>query len=163
MESRDGTTPERQSLELFQAAELLLEECRTVLPGIQGLFGFQLIAVFSAHFHEELSQGERLAHLGAIALIGVAVALIMTPAAAHRQWNPCEVTLRFIRLSTRLLLLSMIPLTLGLCIDFYLVARVISDSSIAAGFAGGLLAVFLLLWFVLPRIWGRTRPPPSGT
>jgi hypothetical protein len=155
MESRDGPPPQSQSLELFQATELLLEECRTVLPGIQGLFGFQLIAVFSAHFHEELSHAEQLAHLVAIALIGVAIALIMTPAATHRQWNPCEVTLRFIRLSTRLLLLSMVPLTVGLCIDFYLVARVISDSRVAAAFAGGLLAVFVLLWFVLPRAWAR--------
>ena len=154
----DGPPQDSQQLELFQAAELLLEECRTVLPGIQGLFGFQLIAVFSAHFHEELTRGERLAHLVAIALIGVAIALNRAPAAAHRQWNPCEVTLRFIRLSTRLLLMSMIPLTLGLCIDFYLVARVISDSTIAAGFAGGLLGVFILLWFVLPRAWGRDGP-----
>ena len=63
-----------------------------------------------------------------------------------------------LRLAARLLLLSMIPLTLGLCIDFYLVARVISDSTIAAGFAGGLLGVFILLWFVLPRAWGRDGP-----
>ena len=125
--------------------------------------GFQLVAVFSAHFHEELTRGERLAHLGAIALIAVAIALIMTPAAAHRQWNPCEVSLRFIRLSTRLLLLSMIPLTLGLCIDFYLVARVIGDSRLAAGFAGALLAVFVLLWFVLPRALRRRGPPTPGT
>src|SRR5690348_11517147 len=54
--ARDGDS---QQLELFQAAELLLEECRTVLPGIQGLFGFQLVAVFSSHFHDALSQGEK--------------------------------------------------------------------------------------------------------
>ena len=152
VEAREG---ERQYLELFQAAELLLEECRTVLPGIQGLFGFQLVAVFSSHFHDELSRGEQQMHLLAIALIALAIALIMTPAATHRQWDPCQVTLRFVRLSTKLLLASMVPLTLGMSIDFYLVARVLTDSAIASVFATLLFAAFVGLWFVAPRLWRR--------
>ena len=152
VEAREG---ERQDLELFQAAELLLEECRTVLPGIQGLFGFQLVAVFSSHFHDELSRGEQQMHLLAIALIALAIALIMTPAATHRQWDPCQVTLRFVRLSTKLLLASMVPLTLGMSIDFYLVARVLTDSAVASVFATLLFGVFVGLWFVAPRLWRR--------
>src|SRR5205085_11145308 len=132
MDAGKDAPPERQSLELFQAAELLLEEARMVLPGIQGLFGFQLIAVFSAHFQEQLGHGEQQLHLLAVTLIGVAIALIMTPPAIHRQSNPCEVRLDFIRLSTRLLLWSMPPLAVGLCIDFGLVARVITGSDGAA-------------------------------
>jgi len=152
--ARDG---ERQELELFQAAELLLEECRTVLPGIQGLFGFQLVAVFSSHFHDQLGRGEQHMHLLAIALIAAAIAFIMTPAAIHRQGDPCEVTRRFIALSTKLLLASMVPLTLGLSIDFYLVARVITDAGVASVFAAVLFAVFVGLWFVAPRLWQRAR------
>ena len=147
----------RQELELFQAAELLLEECRTVLPGIQGLFGFQLVAVFSSHFHDQLGRGEQHMHLLAIALIAAAIAFIMTPAAIHRQGDPCEVTRRFIALSTKLLLASMVPLTLGLSIDFYLVARVITDAGVASVFAAVLFAVFVGLWFVAPRLWQRAR------
>jgi hypothetical protein len=163
MEREPPPPAEIQDLELFQAAELLLEECRMVLPGIQGLFGFQLVAVFSTHFHDGLSQGEQDLHLLAIALIGIAIALIMTPAATHRQWNPCQVSLAFIRLSTRLLVWSMAPLALGLCLDFYLVARVITGATHVAWFAGALLAVFAGLWFVLPRLVGRgARGPLSG-
>ena len=150
--ARDG---DRQELELFQAAELLLEECRTVLPGIQGLFGFQLVAVFSSHFHDELSRGEQQMHLLAIALIALAIALIMTPAATHRQWDPCAVTRRFIRLSTKLLLASMVPLTLGMSIDFYLVARVTTNAGVASVFAAVLFAIFAGLWFLAPRWWRR--------
>jgi hypothetical protein len=153
VQARDGA--QQQDLELFQAAELLLEECRTVLPGIQGLFGFQLVAVFSTHFHDALSRGEQQMHLLAIALIGIAIALIMTPAATHRQWDPCQVTLRCIRLSTKLLLASMVPLTLGMSIDFYLVARVTTNSATASLFAAVLFAVFVGLWFVAPRLWRR--------
>jgi len=150
MQAKDGPAQERQPLELFQAAELLLEECRMVLPGIQGLFGFQLIAVFSEGFHQRLAGYEQDLHLGAIALIGIAIALIMTPAATHRQLNPCLVTYRFIVLSTRLLLWSMLPLALGLCLDFYLVARVITGSTQVLWLAVLLLAVFAALWGYLP-------------
>ncbi len=35
---------------LSQAITHILEECRMVLPGIEALFGFQLVAVFSQPF-----------------------------------------------------------------------------------------------------------------
>jgi hypothetical protein len=66
----------------------------------------------------------------AIALLAIAVALIMAPAAYHRQRGPQEVTSTFIHLATRLLLWSMVPLALSICIEFYLVGRVIEDGAI---------------------------------
>ena len=162
MQAKDGPTPESQRLELFQAAEVLLEECRMVLPGIQGLFGFQLVAVFSAHFHEQLSPGEQELHLLAIALTCLAIALVMAPAATHRQTDPCEVSLAFIRMSSRLLLWSMAPLALGLCLDFYLVARVITGSEALAWSAAALFALFGWFWYFLPRRFARrNRDNPS--
>ena len=59
-----------------------------VLPGVQALFGFQLIAVFNTGFAEKLSHGEQRVHLLALALVAMAGALIMTPAAYHRQTSP---------------------------------------------------------------------------
>ena len=156
MDDLRRTPPERESLELFQAAEMLLEECRMVLPGIQGLFGFQLIAVFSQQFHAMLGRGEQELHLLAIALVGVSIALVMAPAAIHRQMNPCEVTLPFVRLGTRLVLWSLAPLALALCIDFYLVARVITSDTGVIWLAGVLLATFVGFWWLLPR-WMRRR------
>ena len=142
---------EKEAVPLSQAAEYLLEECRMVLPGIQALFGFQLIAVFTPRFGELLSGGEQQLHLLAIALVTVAIALIMSPAAYHRQSNPEEITAAFIRLSTSLLLWSMPPLAAGICLDFYLIARVILGSRLVLFPTVALVAVFLVLWFVLPR------------
>jgi hypothetical protein len=96
---------QREELPLSKAVQYLLEECRMVLPGIQALFGFQLIAVLNPSFAQKLSQAEQRLHLLAIALAAVAVALIMTPAAYHRQTGPQEVSETFIRLSSRVLLL----------------------------------------------------------
>jgi hypothetical protein len=141
-----------QELPLDAAASHLLEECRMVLPGIQALFGFQLIAVLSPGFSEKLSPGEQRFHLLAIVLVVLSIALVMTPAALHRQRESRSVSQRFIDLSSHLLLWSMAPLGVGICADVYLVARVILHSTAVAGaLAGGLLLIILGLWFGLPR------------
>jgi hypothetical protein len=142
---------QREELSLSKAARYLLEECRMVLPGIQALFGFQLVVVFSPGFSEKLNHPEQLVHFVAIALIAVAVAIIMTPAALHRSTGSQLVTDTFIRLSARLLAWSMAPLAIGICLDFYLIARVIIGTRAVALLAVGLFAIFILLWFVLPR------------
>src|SRR5436309_3564920 len=122
----------REDLPLSKAAEYLLDECRMVLPGIQALFGFQLIAVFSPGFEKALGHGEQVAHLGAIGLVAIGIAMIMTPAALHRHSGARQVTATFIRLSTRLLLWSMLPLAVSICVEFYLVGRVIVPRPAAA-------------------------------
>jgi hypothetical protein len=157
----DAPRKQREDLPLSKAAEFLLDECRMVLPGIQALFGFQLIAVFNPGFSEKLEPDERLLHLLAIVLVAIAIALIMTPAAYHRQTRPQEVTQAFIRLSTRVMLLSMLPLCVGICVDFYLIANMIIGSGGAALLAAALFVFFALFWFVLPR-WRTLRRGTSG-
>ena len=140
-------------LSLVDAAEFLLEECRMVLPGIQALFGFQLVAVFSATFTERLSHGEQRLHLLALGLVAMSVAIIMTPAAAHRQISAQTMSRAFIVACTRLLLWSMLPLALAICLDFFLVGRMIlGRGPLMTVLACALFAVFLSLWFVLPRV-----------
>jgi hypothetical protein len=143
---------EREKVPLSRAAEYLLEECRMVLPGIQALFGFQLIAVFSPGFSQRLGTQDQRLHLLAIALVALSVALIMSPAAFHRQTDTQEITAQFIRLSTRLLLWSMPPLAIAICLDFYLIAHVILGGALAAVPAGAPFLVFLTFWFGLARI-----------
>jgi hypothetical protein len=142
-----------EKLPLSKSVEFLLEECRMVLPGIQALFGFQLIAVFNPSFSQKLSQLEQILHLVAITLVAMAVALIMTPAAFHRQTDPEQVSKKFILLSTRLLLFSMPPLCVAICMDSYLIAKIIlNDGLIPLLLSAGLLGFFVVLWFVLPRL-----------
>src|SRR4051812_20042005 len=107
MNQRNDNAGETESLPLSRAVKFLLDECRMVLPGIQALFGFQLIVVFNAGFSELLTDRERHLHLAAIGLIAVAIAFIMAPAACHRQVDPRTLSDAFVRLSTRLMLLSM--------------------------------------------------------
>lgn len=153
MNAKPATHHEQtEKLPLDKAADFLLDECRMVLPGIQSLFGFQLIAVFTTEFAKKLSVPQQHLHLLAVGLIAIAVAMIMTPAAYHRQTGGRVVTETLLRISCRVLLFSMIPLSISLCIEFYLVASVLLDSPIVPWLATSLFAVFVFLWFVLPRI-----------
>src|SRR5689334_24698194 len=96
MNKKTSQDEARQELSLPKAMDNLIEECRMLLPGIQALFGFQLIAVFNSTFGEKLSPLEQQLHLLAIGLVGVAIALILTPAAYHRQMEHVSITRRSI-------------------------------------------------------------------
>jgi hypothetical protein len=144
------TQHQSEPLPLSKAAEFMLDECRMVLPGIQALFGFQLVAVFSPGFDSKLDAVAREVHLAAIGLVAIAVALVMAPAAYHRHTGLHHVTEDFLQISTRLLLLSMLPLAVGICLDFYLIAGVIVGRG-AGALATGIFAVFVILWLALPR------------
>jgi hypothetical protein len=147
---------EREELSLNDAATHVLEECRTVVPGMQALFGFQLIAVFSTVFWQQLLPVERVVHLTAIVLLTIAIILVMAPAALHRQTEPLSVSRRFIATSSRLLMASLVPLAIAICMDVYLVARVIVGSGrVASLVAAPVLGVFVAFWLLLPRAMRR--------
>ena len=133
-----------------------------VLPGIQALFGFQFVAVFNASFGEKLTPGEQRLHLAALLCVAIAAALVLAPAALHRQTQPRSVSDRFLDISSRLLKWSMAPLALGTAADVYIVARLIMHS-VGWALASALLALatFALLWVYLPSRVGKV--PPIGS
>src|SRR3954452_4093858 len=141
--------PNEKHEDISEAASHLLEECRMVLPGIQALFGFQLIAVFNNTFDEKLSQGEQQLHFLALLLVALSAALVMAPAAIHRQSQQREVSERFIWLSSLLVRVSMLPLALGLALDVYLIARVVFGTpGFGLAFSAALFLALMLLWMV---------------
>ncbi len=145
-------TGRKEELSLDAAAAHLLEECRMVLPGIQALFGFQLIAFFNQGFGEKLSHTQQLLHLSALVLTTLAMALVMTPAALHRQAEPTSVSERFLWMASNMVLAGMLPLALAVGLDAYVVASIVFDhDAVAAALAVLLVAVFIFLWLVLPR------------
>jgi len=152
----------RETLPLKDAVQQLLDEARMVLPGIQALLGFQLIAVFNEGFAQRLGRAEQLLHLVAILLVALATGLVMTPAAYHRQAMQRAVSDAFLRLGSRLVSAALVPLGIGLAIEIFIVARLVTDSLLASvAIAGTTLAVLLALWIVFPR-WRPGRTARSG-
>ena len=121
-----------------------------VLPGIQALFGFQLIAAFNETFRQ-LEPLEQTLHFGALILVALAIAIIMTPAAYHRLVERGSVSDFFVRLASWLVAAAMLPLMIALCIEVYLLGRIILHQEwICVVVAVFLLIVFSGLWFFFP-------------
>ena len=77
-------------------------EARMLLPGVQTILGFQLMAVFNQRF-EQFTSAEQVMHFVSFLLLGLTMGLMMAPAAYHRQAERCVVTERFVKMSSRLL------------------------------------------------------------
>ena len=145
-----------EKLSLEDALTHLLEECRMVLPGVQALFGFQLIVVFNRSFFLKLTYTEQCLHLVALACVAVSACLVMTPAALHRQSGSMHVSEQLLRVGSRLLLAAMVPLMFAIGIDFFLIAHmVLGEAEAAAAIAALLVAIMAGFWFVFPRAYRR--------
>jgi cytochrome b561 len=103
---------DEKSESLETEVEQILEEARMVLPGIQALFGFQLIAVFSERFDQALGDPGKRLHVTAVVLIAVPIGLTMAPAAYHRQAERDRVSRYFANYASFLIALAMAPLSI---------------------------------------------------
>jgi hypothetical protein len=138
----------RESLE--EEGTHATDEARMVLPGVQAILGFQLIAVFNQRF-EQLGVAREGLHLAAFVLVAAAMGLLMAPAAYHRQAERGRITRRFVDLASRLLTLAMVPLLIGIVIDTYLISwLVVRQDAASVAIAGGLAITLGGLWFGIP-------------
>jgi Family of unknown function (DUF6328) len=145
-QSRDDLDKE----ELDKRAQNAIEEARMVLPGIQALFGFQLIAVFNQRF-PQIPAGQQLLHYCALLLVGAAIGLIMAPAAYHRIAEQHSVSRFFIQLASFMIAVSMLPLLTALCFEIYILGNLVLDNDQASFWIAVAMAAFLAaLWYVMP-------------
>jgi hypothetical protein len=129
-----------------------LEEARTVIPGLQALFGFQLIVPFHPSF-KQLDGSLKLAHLGALAALALAIALIMTPAAYHRLVLRGKVSRSLIELASRLIAGAMAAFTIAIALNMHLIGSVVLESQLWGGALGAAaFVVVAALWFGYPML-----------
>jgi Family of unknown function (DUF6328) len=139
-------TSESQS-KLMKKAQMAVEEARMVVPGLQALFGFQMVSIFV----ETLSRCNQFLHLFAIFLTTLSIALIMSPAAYHRIVEPEIGSKFFVHFTSRLIAAAMVPLMISLTVDAYIVAIfVVRSAFVSAMIAVSIFAVFAGLWFAYP-------------
>lgn len=134
------------------------QEARMILPGIQALFGFQLVAVFNSGFKGSLTSLEQKIHLAALFLVAIATLLVLMPAAYHRQAEPRQISPYFAQLASVLITWGLVPLMLGMSLDFYLICRMILDNVVWSALISGILMVcFTWGWFLFPLLKRRQR------
>lgn len=149
---------QEKTVELDDAVSYALDEARMILPGIQALFGFQLVAVFNDRFTEVFGRWGQWLHLAALVLVALSCALAMTPAAFHRQNDHGKVSRELLDVSSRFIGAAMIPLMAAISIDVGLVTYVVSGSVPASLVLGAACAaVFTGLWIVFPRLRRKRR------
>jgi Family of unknown function (DUF6328) len=151
-DKKEKSQEEVEKEELDKRAQNAIEEARMVLPGIQSLFGFQLIAVFNQRF-PQMPAGQQLLHYVALLLVGAAIGLIMAPAAYHRIVEQHSVSRFFIQLASVMIAVSMLPLLTAISFEIYILGHLVLDSDQASFWIAVAVAVFLaMLWYVFPFI-----------
>jgi len=110
-------------------------------------------ACFNSGFAQKLTRDEQMLHIAAMFVTLVALLLLLTPAAYHRQAESGWVSQGFVNLSSRLITGATPLFALGITLDFYLLVRAVSETTtLAAALAVLILAITVVLWYAVPRV-----------
>ena len=130
----------------------LLEELRTIIPGVQVLFGFLLTVPFSSRFDELDSLG-RGAFAGSLLAAALATIVFLTPAAYHRVKGGDDRRRRIV-FSVRAELGGMGLLAVAVVLAVFVVVRFIFGTTAGAVFAATVSATMAAMWWLLPSTDG---------
>jgi hypothetical protein len=135
----------------------LLGEARMVLPGIQTLFGFQLISILTEGF-QKLTSAQRSLHFLALIASAISVTLVMAPAAYHRIAEQWRASSFFLRASSYLIAVAMAVLLVSLTLEIWVVATTVFTTRVVAWAAAiGIFCLGTSLWFIYPFFMSRGR------
>lgn len=150
----DASPNETQDEEARERYRELLEELRTIIPGVQVLFGFLLTAPFSARFGDLDALGR---DLYAAVLVGVSLTIIvfLTPAAVHRIGNERDRSRR-LRRAVWCTVIGLTLLAASMVTAVFMVSRFVFDDGTATVLATAIGSVLLLCWYALAAV-GRDR------
>ncbi|HKP72728.1 MAG TPA: DUF6328 family protein [Pyrinomonadaceae bacterium] len=121
-----------------------LDEARMLVLGAQVLLGFQARSIFEKGF-EQLPQHAQYLKLGALGLMLMAVALLMTPAAFHRIAARGEDTREVHSFSSNVMMLALLPFALALGIDLFVVGEKLKGATF--GVVAGVVTTGVALFF----------------
>lgn len=130
-----------------------LNELRIVLPGVQLLFAFLLSAPFSSRFQLVGPLVRGVYFLCFLCTTG-ATAFLVAPSVYHRlHWRrDVKDKEQMIVTSNRLAIIGVILLAMAMTCAVFVVSSVIYDHALAWAMTVSALALFGMLWFVLPLL-----------
>jgi hypothetical protein len=139
----------------------ILQELRVILPGVQVLAAFLLIAPFSDRF-EELDGVGRSSYLVALLAALVAAVCFLSPTAQHRAGDRAARSVR-VTWAVRMTKAGLVFTALALASASYCVTRFVFDGALAAVFTAALSVLIVVAWVLLP-LWassGRGTDPAA--
>ncbi|MDB6087472.1 MAG: hypothetical protein JWN85_256 [Gammaproteobacteria bacterium] len=142
---------------LHAKIEQMLTEARVILPGAQALLGFQLVVMLTKAF-DSLPFAVRVAHLGALGCLALAIVLLISPAAIHRITFGGSDHPRMHSTGSMLVAMALLPLACAICLDLWVALNKLFGLGRVA-LAGAIAAFVLLvgLWYLLPLALRRSK------
>lgn len=153
---RDETEEERADRRFGD----LLQELRVAQTGVQILFGFLLTVAFQPRF-TELSGTDRTIYTVTVLLGAATTGVLVGPVSFHRMLTGRRLKPQTVAWASRLTMLGLVLLLCTMGAALLLILRVVVDDAHAAWLVGGMVAWFVVCWFVLP-VWTRAKERPKG-
>ncbi|MFJ8000824.1 DUF6328 family protein [Streptomyces sp. NPDC096310] len=133
----------------------LIQEIRVTQTGVQILFGFLLTVVFTPHF-QELGATDKNTYLITVVCGALATGALIGPVALHRIVSGRRIKPQAVVWASRLTFAGILLLLATLTCALFLVLRVAGHDPYVPWLVSGVVAWYLLCWFVLP-LWVRLR------
>ena len=133
----------------------LLQELRVALPGVQVLFAFLLAVPFAPRF-EDVTPFQEKVFFVTLLLSAAATAFLIAPSAYHRLNFARGDKPHIVRIASGLSVIGLVLLALAMSGAVLLVTDFLFASVTATVTTAITVAMFALLWFVLP-LWRRLR------
>ncbi|GAA2624939.1 MULTISPECIES: DUF6328 family protein [Streptomyces] len=133
----------------------LIQEIRVAQTGVQILFGFLLTVAFTPHF-QGLPQTDKTIYIVTVVLGALATGALIGPVAFHRIVSGRKIKPEAVAWASRLTFTGLILLLATCTAALLLVLRVATHNALVPWLVAGVLAWYLLCWFVLP-LWARVR------
>lgn len=133
----------------------LMQEIRVAQTGVQILFGFLLTVVFTPRF-PELTVLDRTIYIITVSLGAAATGALIGPVSFHRLVAGRRIKPQAVEWASRLTFIGLVLLLATLASALLLILRVATDDDYGPWLVVGLVAWYLLCWYVLP-LWVRHR------
>ncbi|MET9692295.1 DUF6328 family protein [Streptomyces sp. NPDC006514] len=153
-DARDGRSESAEERADRQWQELI-QEIRVAQTGVQILFGFLLTVAFTPHF-QALQQTDKVIYIVTVVLGALATGALIGPVSFHRIVSGRQIKPEAVAWASRLTFTGLILLLATCTSALLLVLRVATDNAVVPWLVAGVLAWYLLCWFVLP-LWARVR------
>jgi len=139
----------------------LLQELRVAQTGVQILFAFLLTLPFTNRFGT-VSDLDKVVYVITLIASAVATALLIAPVSDHRQVFRQGHKPELVRVASMLAQGGLGALLVAIIGAVFLVLDVVAGLGWAAGLGVALVVIYLVLWYVLPKVIRRKHEPASG-
>lgn len=133
----------------------ILQELRVILPGVQVLFAFLLVVVFSERF-SEVTPLQRDVYFAALVFTALAAACLIAPTPQHRILWRQGLRSERVKIANALVVIGTVCLAAGMGGAIFMITDILYSTVWAVGVSVAVVAVFGGLWFLLP-VYRRIR------